>query len=143
MRRFFQWRRKNFKKISIFFWMARKYFSTACFFNAKNLLLINWIRSIPKVNKHWKNQKWRDVESILFLKLAGPLMPRSIIITEDQLLLVDEDYTRWPSIGIESELPKMPQFQKKFAHMISDVVNIVRKVINRNKINETKTQHIL
>ena len=90
-----------------------------------------------------KNQKWRDVESILFLKLAGPLMPRSIIITEDQLLLVDEDYTRWPSIGIESELPKMPQFQKKFAHMISDVVNIVRKVINRNKINETKTQHIL
>jgi hypothetical protein len=57
---------------------------------------------------------------------VGALLPRSIIITEDTLVLCDEDYGRWPSSGIDvSELPRTPQFHKRSLHPISDIVNIV------------------
>jgi len=68
-----------------------------------------------------KNSSWKGFTP----PKVGPVVPRSLIITDDQVILCEEDYGRWPSLGFETaKSPQTPQFLVKSVHVISDVLQI-------------------
>lgn len=53
------------------------------------------------------------------------LVPRSLIITQEKLHLCEEDYSKWPSLGVpNAKTPSTPQFQIIQSKNISEVMGL-------------------
>jgi hypothetical protein len=54
---------------------------------------------------------------------VGTVVPRTLLITEEDVYLCEEDYARWPPSGYASaKMPVTPQFTVKTTHKITDVI---------------------
>jgi hypothetical protein len=63
---------------------------------------------------------------ILTLAAASAMTPRTLVLTEEQLLLCDEDWGHWPPNLIASTtLPTTPQFSKVLLMSVADIVGVV------------------
>jgi len=55
---------------------------------------------------------------------VGAIVPRTLIITDDIIMLCEEDYSHWPSLYGAELAPSTSQFQLKSSHNISDVIEV-------------------
>lgn len=60
------------------------------------------------------------------LLVVGPVSPRTLILTEEQIVLCEEDYGRASNTFAAKQIVSQVQFSKAIVHPVSDVVAIVK-----------------